>query len=112
MVGASPIGSGVDLLIAALVIAAFALLSGVAVQVTQKYVPSNIAGWILMIVGFGVLSLLKYGDSTSQWLGYQVLCAAGIGLLVRRCHSRWSAHVLTLSLVSLSTICRDGTTSG
>lgn len=82
VLGASPIGSGVDVLVSALVVAAFALISGIAVQVQQKYVPTSIIGWLLLIVGFGVLSLMKNGDSMAQWIGYQVICAAGVGLLV------------------------------
>lgn len=53
------------------------------VQVTNKYRSSNVIGWILTTVGFGLLSLLRADSSTSQWIGYQILAAAGIGMLVR-----------------------------
>ncbi|KAI0701971.1 iron permease [Cytidiella melzeri] len=81
VLGSSPIKSGVDTILFAVTIAAFALMSGIIVTVQKKYVPVNVAGWILLVVGFGVLSLLKYDSTQSQWLGYQVICAAGIGLL-------------------------------
>lgn len=80
--GASPIQSGVDVLLFALMIAVSALASGIIVQKQKKYIPVNVAGWMLMVVGFGVLSLMKADSTQSQWLGYQVLCAVGIGLLV------------------------------
>ncbi|KAI0088174.1 MFS general substrate transporter [Irpex rosettiformis] len=81
VLGASPIMSGVDSLVFALMIAAGALTSGIAVQVQKKYVPVNVAGWIFMMVGFGVLSLMRLDSSKSQWLGYQVLIGVGVGLL-------------------------------
>ncbi|KAJ3554089.1 hypothetical protein NM688_g3288 [Phlebia brevispora] len=43
--GASPTRSGVDFLASALVIAPFALLAGVMVQVMKKYRPANYIGW-------------------------------------------------------------------
>ena len=74
--------SGVDTLVFALMIAVSALTSGILVQVQKKYVPANVAGWIFMIVGFGVLSLMKSDSTKSQWLGYQVIIGFGTGLLV------------------------------
>lgn len=48
-----------------------------------KYRPVNYVGWAITIIGFGLLSLLKYDSTTGQWVGYQILVAVGIGLLVR-----------------------------
>ncbi|EMD39089.1 hypothetical protein CERSUDRAFT_104356 [Gelatoporia subvermispora B] len=79
--GASPIRSGVDMLATALVIAPFALLCGVVVKSTKKYRPTNYLGWVLSVVGFGVLSLLKADSSTGKWVGYQFLVSAGQGLI-------------------------------
>jgi hypothetical protein len=63
-------------------IAAAALSCGITVTIQKKYIPVNAAGWIILIAGFGVLSLMKLDSTQSQWLGYQVLCGAGMGLLV------------------------------
>lgn len=49
----------------------------------QKYRPVLFMGWALMIVGLGLLSLLKSGSSTGLWVGFQIIAAAGSGLLVR-----------------------------
>ena len=73
------------MLATALVVAPFALICGITVQVTKKYRPANIVGWILSIVGFGVLSLLKADDSVGKWVGYQLLAAMGIGFIVSKC---------------------------
>ncbi|CAL1715229.1 unnamed protein product [Somion occarium] len=79
--GASPIRSGVDMLATALIISPFALICGIVVKVTGKYRPVNYVGWVLMIIGFGLLSLLKADSNTGQWVGYQVLVSAGTGMI-------------------------------
>ncbi|GJE93421.1 MFS general substrate transporter [Phanerochaete sordida] len=81
VLGSSPTRSGVQALAAALVISAFAMSAGISVQVFQKYMPVNILGWIFIIIGFGVASLLKADASTAQWVGYQIIVSAGIGLI-------------------------------
>ena len=78
---ASPIRSGVQILPLALTIAFFALAGGGSVQGFGKYRPTNLAGWLFIIIGFGILSLMKANISSSQWIGYQILVSAGFGLL-------------------------------
>ncbi|OBZ72796.1 putative transporter C3H1.06c [Grifola frondosa] len=84
--GASPVQSAVDMLATALCISAFALMAGIVVSVTKKYRPVNGLAWVLIIIGFGLLSLLRADSSVGQWVGYQIVAAAGIGILV-------SAHI-------------------
>ncbi|GBE86280.1 Efflux pump FUS6 [Sparassis crispa] len=79
--GADPIRSGIDMFPSALVIAPFAVIAGVVVVVTNTYRPINLAGWVFSVVGFGTLSLLRATNSTSRWVGYQILAAAGTGIL-------------------------------
>ncbi|KAF8590340.1 iron permease [Ramaria rubella] len=78
---ASPIRSGVDLLATAFVIAPFALCCGISVQVLGRYLPSNYFGWILAVIGFGALSTLTASSSVGHWVGFQLLAAAGTGLI-------------------------------
>ncbi|GBE86270.1 Efflux pump FUS6 [Sparassis crispa] len=78
---ASPIRSGVQSLPTALVIAPFAMICGVTVQIMNKYRPVNAMGWILMIIGLGLLCLLKANSDASQWIGFQIVAAAGTGLI-------------------------------
>ena len=82
VLGASPIRSGVDMLASALIISPFALICGAVVKITGKYRPVNYAGWILMIIGFGLLSLLKADSDVGHWVGYQILVSAGSGIIV------------------------------
>ncbi|TCD71946.1 hypothetical protein EIP91_000078 [Steccherinum ochraceum] len=79
--GDDPIHSGIAMLPTALVIAPFAIVTGVSVNVLGKYRPANIVGWVLILVGFGVLSLLKLDSSTGQWVGYQIVVSAGLGFI-------------------------------
>ncbi|KAH8106322.1 iron permease [Cristinia sonorae] len=79
--GASPIRSGVDMLATALVIAPFALVAGLMVQIQGKYRPANYVGWGLTMVGFGLLTLLRADTSIGKWVGYQIVAAAGVGMI-------------------------------
>lgn len=79
--GAAPIRAGIDTLPAALFIAFFALGAGGTVQAIKRYTPPNVAGWVFIVVGFGVMSLLKADSSVARWVGLQVLATAGIGVL-------------------------------
>lgn len=80
--GADPIESAVKGLPASLIIAPFAFLSGLSIHFSRKYRPTILAGWFLLISGFGIMSLMKAGNSTAQWIGYQIVVSAGIGILV------------------------------
>ncbi|KIJ29240.1 hypothetical protein M422DRAFT_188781 [Sphaerobolus stellatus SS14] len=77
----SPLRSAVQMLATALIIAPLAFAAGVIVQVSKRYIPVNVAGWILTIVGFGVMSLLSSTSSTAQWVGYQLIASAGTGII-------------------------------
>ncbi|KAH8818714.1 iron permease [Flagelloscypha sp. PMI_526] len=81
VLSASPIRSGVDILVTSLMITPMAIANGVYVQVFQRYRDGNYAGWVLSIIGFGVLSLLKADSTTGQWVGYQMVSGAGVGIL-------------------------------
>ena len=62
--------------------APFSFIGGVTIKVIRKYRPSNILGWLLTVIGFGLMSLLKADSTTGQWVGYQFISAAGTGLIV------------------------------
>ena len=79
--GASAIGSGVDLFGTALVIAPCAIIAGISIRVFSVYRPQNYIGWIFMIVGFSLLTLLNENSSRAAYIGLQVLLAIGIGIL-------------------------------
>ncbi|KAJ7464563.1 iron permease [Mycena latifolia] len=78
---ASPIRSGVDLLGLAVVIPVLAILAGVSVQVLGRYRPQNYIGWMLIMVGFGLFTLLDKDSSRSTWIGFQVVLGVGLGII-------------------------------
>ena len=80
---ASPIRSGVMLFPTALVNAPFSIVAGIIIKGSGKYRLPNYAGWILMLIGFGLQTLLKAGSSTGAWVGFQFITAVGVGLIVR-----------------------------
>ncbi|KAJ6567339.1 major facilitator superfamily domain-containing protein [Mycena vulgaris] len=79
--GASPIRSAVDFLPGALITAPFAFVAGVIVTVTKKYRPVNWIGWAIIMIGFGLMSILRQDASVGQWVGFQVVVAIGVGML-------------------------------
>lgn len=87
----SPLRAGVQILPTALIMAPFSFIGGVMIKVIRKYMPSNILGWLLIVIGFGLMSLLKANSSTGQWVGYQIISSAGTGLIV----STLSTHRLS-----------------
>ena len=81
--GSSPLRSSVQGLPTALVIAPFAFVAGTLVQIVQKYRWANVLAWCLALVGFGLFSTLDTTSSTGKWVGFQIILAAALGLLVR-----------------------------
>ncbi|KAI0352489.1 iron permease [Trametes cingulata] len=78
---ASPLRSSVQTLPTALVMPPFSLLCGFVVKATRTYRPINVVGWILSIIGFGLLSLLQADSAAPQWIGFQFLMSAGTGII-------------------------------
>ena len=55
--GSGPLGSAVKGLPSSLIIAPFALMSGLSVHFLGKYRPTITVGWCLLITGFGILTI-------------------------------------------------------
>lgn len=81
------------MLATAFIIAPFALVAGVMVQVMRKYRPVNVVGWIITVVGFGLLSTLRADDAVGKWVGYQIVASIGTGLIVRRALHDQTLHL-------------------
>ncbi|RDW76193.1 hypothetical protein BP5796_07014 [Coleophoma crateriformis] len=79
---ASPTASGVDLLPTAVTSIPFAIVSGIAISSLNRYRPSQFASMILVSIGLGLFTLLDERTSTGYWVGTQILCSAGLGILV------------------------------
>lgn len=79
--GASPVESAVDFFTVAFIVAPFAMVAGGAIAATQRYYIPNVAAWVLVTVGPGLLSLVNVNSSRSAYLGLPIPYAMGVGLL-------------------------------
>ncbi|KAM5536101.1 hypothetical protein V8D89_010200 [Ganoderma adspersum] len=79
--GSTPLRSSVQILPTTLTISPFAFGAGAGIQFSGKYRWASVLAWSLLLIGFGLFSTLDTRSSTGDWAGYQVVTAAGIGLL-------------------------------
>jgi hypothetical protein len=98
--GNSAVTSGINSLPMTFIIAPFAILCGFIVSKTQRYKAVNVSAplllvwtstddelgrqvvaWMLMIVGLGLLTLLKPDSSVAGWVIYIMIASMGMGLL-------------------------------
>lgn len=80
--GATPYRSGIMLLPTILVVMPFAIFGGVLLSKFGRYKPILIVAFILMVLGFGLFSILDEHSSTGAWVGFQIIESAGAGLAV------------------------------
>ena len=78
----SPIRSSLDILPTALVCSPSAIVCGTLIKRSDKYRLANYIGWILILIGIGLLTLLKADSSTGEWVGFQMIVAIGVGFIV------------------------------
>ena len=62
-------------------LAPVAIVVGQSVERTGRYVPQNYLGWLLIPLGFGLLSLLRSTSSVAMGEGMQVIASIGLGIL-------------------------------
>jgi hypothetical protein len=77
----SPAEAGVDLFGLSYGISLIALVAGVTVRRTGNYVIPTFVGWVLMIVGAGLLTTLHANTSLSKAVGFQVIIGGGVGIV-------------------------------
>lgn len=76
----SPSHSGLQLMPLVILWVPFAQLSGRLVAKTGRYKPLHLIGFALTTVGMALLTLLGKDSSAGQWVGFQAIVAAGLGL--------------------------------
>lgn len=79
---ATPSRAGIQLLPTILGMIPGAVIGGTLLSKFGRYRPIQHVGFALMIVGFGLLTLLNASSNTGQWVGYQLLGAIGTGLVL------------------------------
>ncbi|KAG8914291.1 hypothetical protein FRC00_014660 [Tulasnella sp. 408] len=57
------------------------IVAGISVAVTRRYKPQTIIAWVLVIVGFGLLTLLDRQSPKAEWVGFQIVEGVGLGIL-------------------------------
>ncbi|MCJ1435674.1 hypothetical protein MMC27_005049 [Xylographa pallens] len=82
--GKSPQNSGLSLLPLLLSNVVFVIASGIATSVLGYYTPFLILGAALGIVGSALISTWQVDAGPGQWIGYQVLTGAGLGLALQQ----------------------------
>lgn len=82
VLGATPSRSGIQLLPTILFMIPGAIAGGTLLSKFGRYLPIQHSGLALMLIGFGLLSLLDANSSTGEWVGYQLLGALGTGLAI------------------------------
>lgn len=78
----TPSRSGVQLLPTILILIPFAMAGGAIMSKTGLYRPVHAVGFALVVLGFGLFSLLDEHSSTASWVGFQVIESAGAGLVL------------------------------
>lgn len=54
-------------------------MAGSAVNKTGRYRPQMWAGWVLLLIGFGVMSTITVDTPTARVLGFLVILGFGLG---------------------------------
>ncbi|KAI9510085.1 major facilitator superfamily domain-containing protein [Russula earlei] len=77
----SPSGAGVDLFGLSYSISLIAVVAGVAVKKTGKYVIPTFVGWVLTVVGAGLLTTLRANSTLAKSVGFQLVIGGGVGII-------------------------------
>lgn len=80
VLGSSTTRSGIQLLPTILALVPFAGLGGTLMSKLGQYRFIHGAGFALVIIGFGLLTLLDERSNTGSWVGFQIVQSAGAGL--------------------------------
>lgn len=75
----TPTITGVQMLPTVLVLVPSSVLAGILLSKTGRYKPLHIAGFALLVIGFGCFTLLKHSSSTAVWIVLQLVTAFGSG---------------------------------
>ena len=82
VLGSSPSWAGVQILPTVLVIVPVSMIGGKLLIWIGHYRPLHFAGFALITGGLSMFTLLDRNSSTAMWIGFQILNAAGGGIVV------------------------------
>ena len=79
--GYSPIVSGVALFPDTFTVAPLAVVTGIVITMTGHYRWAVWSGWVLTVLGVGLLVLLKVDTSIPAWIFLTIVSGVGLGIL-------------------------------
>lgn len=91
----SPLQSAVSILPSCCGVVGFALLSGVAVEVSRRYLWQFWVSWITIAVGIGTISMFDRGSPIAETAGFQIIAGVGLGAL-------WTVPALSMQASAAS----------
>jgi hypothetical protein len=80
---ASPLQSAIYSIPSSILISPFSFLNGLVVLRLKRYLPGNYVGWVLLIIGFGGVSILGAESFLAVRVVSQIIVASGTGIVVR-----------------------------
>lgn len=81
VLGASAVRSGLDAYALAFAMTFTAIGCGVSITISKRYLWQNRIGWILTIIGLGLMTLLDADSPKAMWIPFSIVCGAGLGTL-------------------------------
>lgn len=82
--GVTATQSGIRNLPLILGVTVMSILAGVGTTVFGYYTPFMLAGAAMSAVGAGLLTTFEVDTASPMWIGYQVICGAGLGLVMQQ----------------------------
>ncbi|RYP57163.1 hypothetical protein DL770_010741 [Monosporascus sp. CRB-9-2] len=82
VLGVTPYRSGIMLLPTILALVPATIIGGLLLTKFGRYKPILIVAFALVVVGFGLFSLLDENSSTGAWVGFQIIESIGAGLAI------------------------------
>ncbi|KAB8291370.1 hypothetical protein EYC80_010050 [Monilinia laxa] len=74
--------SGVNILPTAAVCMPFTIMSGAIMTKIGRYRPLLIIGFTIFPIAFGLFTMLDQNSSTGHWVGFQIIAALAIGIIM------------------------------
>ncbi|GAB1313477.1 hypothetical protein MFIFM68171_03687 [Madurella fahalii] len=78
----TPTQSGIDTLPVSMIMIPFSILAGGGVTAIGRFRPFQFAGISLLTISMGLFSMLDIESPKGYWVGFQVVAAAGAGMLL------------------------------
>ncbi|KAF7360775.1 Efflux pump FUS6 [Mycena venus] len=79
---ASPMQSAIYSIPSELLISPFSFLNGIVVLKLKRYLPGNYVGWALVLIGFGLVSIMGAKTSLAVRVVSQIIVASGTGIVI------------------------------